>query len=946
MPHRNRIPAAVLLALTGAMAIAQPDRPPAPDPQPQIAPVPPEHAHRGAQRQGVPQELGQISDALRELISADYLSDDERAALRVEHGLWTDEDLLNPDSAAKAALAVGAYNHPFLRDPAARPLQRAQGALMRGEPARALDILDQPQSQTQIQPQSQPQSQPNARPTPSSLSVRAQALEMLGRTDEAIATLTSLEDLLATTRLDDADEIAWGVEGLMQLTRLRGPQGDAKAQYQNLAKLLANARDNIDRTSWRVRLVEAQLLYAHNNYKDAHSAAVEALRLHPRNAQAAALIGNMAVDSFDFDTADQIAAKLDAMAAVFNADDPQNPPPTLDSAIIRARVALRRKDPAGAEAALDPMLAAMPDQRDLLELNAAAAAAGFRMRSAQRLLDQYDRLSPGSPFALMRVAEILGEYRQYDEAQEMYARVIDRAPHWGQPRLNLGLMLVQAGHDELARRTLTDALALDPFDIRAQNSLKLVTELATYGSIESEHFIVRFKADNAADPKSGADAFVAAEMPPILERINARVTGDAPGGVDFQPARKTVIELMPNHEWFAVRIGGMPSIHTMAASTGPIIAIEAPREGPGSSAGPYDWPRVLQHEYTHTVNLARTHNRVIHWMTEANAVFNEDQPRSSQTWALLTSAYKDNQLFDLVDINTAFVRPKKPTDRALAYAQGAWMFEYIVEHYGKEAPLAVFDASAAGRDSTDAFEEALGVTPESFLTGFRAWAKQQLLDHALILPDGVPDIYELFGAGEDNPAANNHPDTLPPPPTPPSPPTLPTLEALNQLLIKYPNHPQLISMRLGLVLVGADERLTDDQVTLLTQAAQALPTDDAPRRRLARHYLAASDPNERILAIPSLEYLDARELHSPAFAAELALLYVQTKEPDKAMAKALRAVAIAPFDADQRERAARVALLTGNMEMAAHQLEALIVLEPDREIHKRRVKALKAKMGE
>ncbi|CAN0589271.1 unnamed protein product, partial [Laminaria digitata] len=198
-----------------------------------------------------------------------------------------------------------------------------------------------------------------------------------------------------------------------------------------------------------------------------------------------------------------------------------------------------------------------------------------------------------------------------------------------------------------------------------------------------------------------------------MERIHQRVAGDLPGGVDYVPQQKTLIELMPNHEWFAVRIGGMPSIHTMAASTGPVIAIEAPREGAKSSIGPYDWPRVLQHEYTHTVNLARTKNRVIHWMTEANAVFNEDQPRAGNTWAMLTSAYENNELFDLVDINTAFVRPKKPSDRSLAYAQGAWMFEYIVETFGKDAPLQIFDASARGRSAVDAFEETLGVTPES-----------------------------------------------------------------------------------------------------------------------------------------------------------------------------------------------------------------------------------------
>lgn len=890
---------AVLLALGSTLSVAQP-----------IEPI--DHEHHPAERLGAPDELGQISQALKDQLSASFLTDQERADLRVDHGVWTDEDLENPINAAKAALAIGNYNHPSLTDPNADPFDRAQGALIRGEPQQAINYLDERLGG--IQP-------------PSYLTVRAKAYEMLGQTDQAIKSLEDLESLMTSDIVARADELAFAVEGLIQLTRLRGPQADAKTEYQNLAKLLANARDNIDRLNWRVRLVEASLLYTHNNYKDAHAAAVETLRLHPRNAQAAALIADMAIDSFDFDTAEEIATKLDLIADGRSIGDTENsPPPTLHSAIIHARIAIRRKDPEGAERAVDSILATMPNQRDLLELNAAAAAAGFRMSSAGHLLDQYDELSPDSPFALMRVANTLAEYRQYSNAAEVFRRIIVRAPFWAQPRLDLGLLLVQAGQDAHAKSTLEDALALDPFDIRAQNSLTLVTELASYKTIETDHFIIRYKPGST-------DEVLANEMPAILERIHTRVASDLPGGVDHEPKAKTIIELMPNHEWFAVRIGGMPSIHTMAASTGPVIAIEAPREGKKSSVGHYDWARVLQHEYTHTVNLSRTRNRVIHWMTEANAVFNEDAPRASQTWALLTDAYKNDTLFDLEEINTAFVRPKKPTDRSQAYAQGAWMFEYIIEHYGKETPLAIYDASAAGRSATDAFEQVLSANPQSFLEEFRTWAHDQLLERGLILAEGIPDLNELFTT-EQQDAENDEGNT---------PPTIPTVAEIDKLLEQYPDHPQLITLQIGIALVGSETRLSPELVAMLEHAITVRPTDESPHQRLAKHYLAGETYEEQAKAIPFLEYLDAREIHSPAFAGELALLYAQSSNPDdksKAMAKALRAISIAPYDADQRERAARVAMIVKDYEQAKHQLEALIALEPDREIHHRRLEAL------
>lgn len=232
----------------------------------------------------------------------------------------------------------------------------------------------------------------------------------------------------------------------------------------------------------------------------------------------------------------------------------------------------------------------------------------------------------------------------------------------------------------------------------------------------------------------------------------------------------------------------------------------------------------------------------------------------------------------------------------------------------------------------DAFEEVLGVTPESFLASFRDWAKQDLIDHGLLLPEGVPDLYEILGVSEDDSPEEQLAK-------------VPTAEEIDELLEQYPDHPELITLKVGTIRAGDDERLSDDQIGVLRNAIAVRPTDDGPHKRLARHYINSDDTSEKLLAIPHLEYLDAREIHSPAYAGQLALLYAQTGDADKAIAKALRAVAIAPFDADQRERAARVALIVEDYEQAKHQLEALTIIEPDRAIHQRRLEALENKLG-
>ena len=54
---------------------------------------------------------------------------------------------------------------------------------------------------------------------------------------------------------------------------------------------------------------------------------------------------------------------------------------------------------------------------------------------------------------------------------------------------------------------------------------------------------------------------------------------------------------------------------------------------------------------------------------------------------MLAMALRKEELFALDNINWAFIRPAKPTDRPLAYAQAHWMLEYISETHGANAVI-------------------------------------------------------------------------------------------------------------------------------------------------------------------------------------------------------------------------------------------------------------------
>jgi tetratricopeptide (TPR) repeat protein len=854
------------------------------------------------------------SESVHRALEAEYLSAAEKQDLRVFHGVWRDADLDTPQRRATAALIRGALSDPSLRDPTVAAEDRAEAAALRGELDAALTILQHVDS---IRAER----------------IRAEALEGLGRGDDAAKALAGIEQHVAQSR--SAAEVTEAARALVIRARVAPQQAAEGGDFQVIAAMLSRARTDLDRLYWPAHLAESALLFSKDNRKEGGDAMTEALRLNPRAAAAWRLMGEAAVDGFNFDAAEQIARRLDSLAS---------PEVSADAAMIVARARMRQNDPEGALEALAPALVAYPLMRPLLALRAGAVSLQYDPAATDRLLTEFDTLSPGAPDAYFQVGRALSEARQYEMSEPYLDEAIQRAPHRSEPVTELGLMLMQAGKDQRALEVLTRAGELDPFNTRAANSLKLVRDLLTHPTIESDHFIVRYTP--------GADEVLAREMPALLETMRDRVSGTGPGGIDHDVPGKTLIDLMPDHRAFAVRIAGITAIHTMAASTGPLIAMESPREG-GGHTGPYDWLRVVRHEYTHTVTLSRTHNRIPHWFTEAAAVYLEDAPRDYVTCKLLDAAYRSGTLFDMSEVNLAFVRPKKPTDRSQAYAQGHWMYQFIVERWGERAPLDLMDLYAAGEREASAFQRVLGLSQDEFLSAFHEWAGGELASWGM--GPRAPSVRELLVrelASDPTKATALEQDlgrlldgaawasmTSEPggswrPPVP-----VPTRPMVDRWLDDDPTNPDLLELAVELSL-GPAQDASADMAPLLERYAAARPVDPLPHKLLARLYLD-TEPER---AVEHLEFLDAREQSSAAYAAELARLYAARGDLPRAIDKARRAVIVSPFDAAGRELLAGLLVQSGDLPGAEAQVQALVILEPGRAVHLDRLKAIRERM--
>lgn len=278
------------------------------------------------------------------------------------------------------------------------------------------------------------------------------------------------------------------------------------------------------------------------------------------------------------------------------------------------------------------------------------------------------------------------------------------------------------------------------------------------------------------------------------------------------------------------------------------------------------------------------------------------------------------------------------------------MYEYIVERWGRDAPLRLMDLYAEGVREPAAFQSVLGVDRETFSRDFRVWAREQasswgmlpeptveamLLEETLAherargalglaLAEYATDAALALGGVSETGVFE--PVLLPP-----------SEEMVDRWLEARPGHPDALELKLGYALRRTGGEPTEDLSPMFERYASARPVDPAPHRLLARLHLASEDPAERARAIPHLEYLDAREQQAPVYASALARLAAEAGDLDTASARAERATTIAPFSAPLRELAAQVALMRRELEVARRHIAALVAIEPGRDVHQRRL---------
>jgi tetratricopeptide (TPR) repeat protein len=558
--------------------------------------------------------------------------------------------------------------------------------------------------------------------------VRGRLLETVGRRDDAVQAYKSME------RVIEADDYHSDARSLVALGRILDRYGiltgrKASEQAQNiLHNYLQEAYLRVDKDYWPAHIAAGELLLDKHRPKTAVKEFQLALKKNKNLSRAYVGIGTAALEKWQFENVLKAADK----ALKINPNDP-------DAHLLRAVCYMQWRKFEKVPPILKKIFKVNPNHLDALSLAAAAHIRMYDEKTAKTYVDKVHKINKtyvGLPTA---IGDWLSSGRQFDQAKTYYDQAIELDPKRADAWANLGLLYMQTGEEKKARSALEKAHELDDFRSDVVNYLKILDRLDNFLVKETEHFVVKVAPQ---------DEILLEQVAEFMETIHEEVCAD----FDYTPKKKTIIEIMPTQQQFGLRIAGKGWVPTVGAATGTVIVLAAPK--PDSAFGTHNWATVLRHEYTHTVTLEATNNRIPHWFTEACAVWEQPDRRNYKAVKLLVAAVRHDRLFPIQELDWGFIRPKRRTDRSQAYAQSEWTMEYIIEKKGYNAILQMLDGFRDGMSQKEVFRTVLNTSEKEFNKAFGEWAHEQIREWGFE-PDPAPDLAAAKAAARKKKNADN-----------------------------------------------------------------------------------------------------------------------------------------------------------------------------------------------
>jgi tetratricopeptide (TPR) repeat protein len=714
-------------------------------------------------------------------------------------------------------------------------------------------------------------------PDPDVLLLRGRTLAMIGRYDEAVATLKPIvarqpsgegalelgRVLLLRGRTADARRtlepvIAGGTQSQVGETlgraaraaELLGHYEQANTLFRDAAALIGD--DPELQIAWGELFLEKQ------NRPEAVRSFRAALQGDRRNPAAFVGLARAFADE-NAGTAKELVSR----ALAIN-------PSYVPAHLLVADLALDEDHRREAADAVAKALEVNPASLEALSLRAALSFLDDRAEEFEAEAQRVLAINPGYGEVYRVAGAQAARHYRIEAAVALVKRALAIEPANARASADLGTHLLRTGDEAAARQALDVAFKADPYDVVAYNLLGLLDSLETFQTIEDDVVRFRLHPDEAAVLKEHV-------VPLAHEAL--RTLGEH---YHFTPAAPVLVEMFPRHDDFAVRNVGLPGmIGALGACFGRVVTLDSPRARP---PGTFSWQATLWHELAHVITLQMSGNRIPRWLTEGISVYEEGRARPE--WGRdmeleFAEVVERGSVIPLTDLNAGFM---DPSTISLAYYEASLLVEYLVETHGHDALESLVRAFSTGADTDRALQQTMSTSLEALQPAFSAWIETRF--DRIVRARRIPDDVALTART--------------------------SMETVDELAKAYPGWYD-VHIRLGELRAQAGD--TAGAYAAWEHAAELLPEavgEDGPRARIVQLALKHDDQPR---AIAALEAIVAREGANVEAARQLGTLLDTAGDSRRAAQAWARVAALDPFDA-------AAAIVMGHQALAAKDLDA------------------------
>jgi cellulose synthase operon protein C len=773
--------------------------------------------------------------------------------------------------------------------------------------------------------------------------IRGRLLETLGQKAQAKTVYDSMSVVVADNAYRQSAEqlVAVGLI-LDRYVILTGQK--ASGQADNIFNnYIRRAYEDVDSGYWPAHVAAGMFALSKHRAKTATTEFGLALKRNPRCADAMVGLGAGALSTWKFE------------ACIKHADAALKINPNhADALLLKAVCMMQWRKFDLVEPFIKKVLKINPNHLEALSLGAALQIRRWKNDLAKPYIDTAAKVNDHYAGMPNTIGQWLAAGRQFKQAETQYLKAIELAPELAGPVTNLGLLYMQTGEEDKALTTLRKAHELDDFRADVVNYLKVLDKLQKFLVKETDHFVIKVDGQY--------DAVLLDLVADYMEEIYEEICDD----FDHQPQDKTIIEFFPVHSDFSIRLSGRGWIGTIGASTGNVIVMVAPNKKRSPQFGTFNWATVLRHEYTHSVTLSATDNRIPHWFTESCAVWEQPDRRNYEAVKLLVGTVRMGKLFPIKELDWGFIRPKRRTDRSLAYAQAEWIMEYIIETRKYPTILAMLKGFRDGMTQKEVFAKILKTTEKKFDKDFATWAKKQIdqwgypSDPPPNLSKAKTELAKAKKSGDKKAQADAQAKlaiawySSPMPPKAKfakaqaaaqaalklDPKQVKALAVIAMCQLKQKKHDEAIKTANKLENVNHTSRTAPrvlaecylakrnwpQALSALELLKQRMPLDPWPYQQLAGKYVQMGQPKK---ALPNLIELHRRTMKDPKYARQIADICLAAEDDDQALRYFNQVVRINPYEASAYEAMASIHRSASRYDKAIAAIGSVCMLDKD-----------------